>query len=104
MPAIPAFNETHLEAICQVLGETDGGLTGTQIGRYLAECNIPDLLPSHTKRHRLYEALRSKQRADGCANNVFAFVKKVMNPVLFHAKPEEYDAFRARLNKPLAFA
>jgi uncharacterized protein (TIGR02391 family) len=103
MAAIPSFDETHLEAICEVLGQTDGGLTGSEIGRYLSECNIPDPLPSYTKRHRLYEALRAKQRQDGCANNVFAFIKKVMNPVLYHANPDYYGSFRSRLNTPFAF-
>jgi uncharacterized protein (TIGR02391 family) len=34
-----------------------------------------------------------------------AFIKKAMNPVLYHASPPEYfPTFRGRLNKPLAFA
>ena len=97
MAAISSFDETHLEAICEVLGQTDGGLTGSEIGRYLSECNISDPLPSYTKRHRLYEALRAKQRQDGCANNVFAFIRKVMNPVLYHANP---DFYREEVVKP----
>ena len=42
MTAIPALDETHLEAICEVLGATDSGLTGSEIGRYLRECGIAD--------------------------------------------------------------
>ncbi|MFO1459290.1 MAG: TIGR02391 family protein [Verrucomicrobiota bacterium] len=103
MPAIPPLDETKLEAICEVLGETDGGLTGSEIARYLRACDIPDLSPTSTKRHRLYDALRAKQREDRCANNVFGFVTKVMNPVLYHANADSYDSFRARLNTPLAF-
>lgn len=103
MAAIPAFDETHLEAICEALGQTDGGLTGSEIGRYLRDCAIADPAPSLSKRHRLYEALRAKQRQDGCANNVFAFIKKVASPVLHHANPDEYNAFRSRLNTPFAF-
>jgi uncharacterized protein (TIGR02391 family) len=56
------------------------------------------------KRHRLYEALRDIQRQDGCANHVLAFVKKAMNPVLFHQNPDAYAAFRSRLNTTLAFS
>jgi uncharacterized protein (TIGR02391 family) len=104
MAAIPPLDETQLEAVCEVLGPTDGGLTGSEIGRYLRECGIPDPLPNYTKRHRLYEALRAKQRLDGCANNVFAFVKKVMNPVLYHQSADYYATFRSRLNTPLAFS
>jgi uncharacterized protein (TIGR02391 family) len=104
MAAIPSIDETYLEAICEVLGQTEGGLTGSEIGRYLADCGIADPLPTYTKRHRLYEALRAKQQRDGCANNVLAFIKKVMTPVRYHANPEFYAAFRARLNTPLAFS
>lgn len=103
MAAVPCLDETHLEALCEVLGETSGGLTGSEIGRYLQQCGIPDPSPSLTKRYRLLEALREKQRQDRCANNVFAFIKKVMNPVLYHAMPDYYPAFRSRLNTPLAF-
>lgn len=104
MPTVPSIDDTHLEALCEVLGETSGGLTGAEIGRYLRECDIPDVLPAMTKRHRLYEALRSKQTEDRCANNVMAFIKKVMSPVLYHSMPECYDEFRSRLNTPLAFS
>ena len=65
---------------------------------------LPDPLPSYTKRHRLYEALRAKQRMDGCSNNVLAFIRKVMNPVLYHSNPDYYASFRGKLNKPLAFS
>lgn len=103
MAAIPAINETQLKAICEVLGATSDGLTGTEIGRHLDECGIHDPMPSITKRDRLYEALRAKQRQDGCANHVFGFVKRVMSPVLYHQKAEQFAAIRSRLNTPLAF-
>lgn len=80
MGAIPSINKAHLEAICDVLGATIGGLSGSQIYRFLNECNIPDIQPDITKRHRLFEALNSKQRQDCCANNIFAFIKRVMIP------------------------
>lgn len=104
MTAITPLNETHLEAICGVLGATTGGLTGSEIGRYLKECGIEDLQPDITKRDRLFAALRQRQRQDNCANNVLAFIRKVMTPVLYHARPDYYAEFRSRLNKTLAFA
>lgn len=103
MRAIPSIDDTHLEAICSVLGDTSAGLSGTQIGRYLKDCGISDPSPSFAKRQRLYDALRNRQIEDKCANNVFAFIKKVMSPALYHAAPEAYEAFRSRLNTPLAF-
>lgn len=70
---IPSFNEANLEQACNVLGDTSTGLTGSEIGRYLRECDIEDVNPGMTKRIPLYDALRARQGEDGCANNVCAF-------------------------------
>lgn len=57
-----------------------------------------------TKRHRLFLALRSKQDADGCANNALNFVQMVMNPVRFVGNSTRFDDLRGQLNEVLAFA
>jgi hypothetical protein len=64
---IPKFDEANLQAISDIIGDTSSGLTGSEIGRYLRECGIPDPMPQMTKRHRLYAALSAKQDADRCA-------------------------------------
>jgi len=64
------FNKANLEQTCNVLGDTETGLTGSEIGRYLRECGIADPSPRMTKRIRLYDALLTRQRTDDCANNV----------------------------------
>jgi len=69
MAAIPKLDEANLQAICDILGATDTGLTGSEIGRYLRECACPDPIPQMTKRHRLYAALLEKQNVDWCTNN-----------------------------------
>lgn len=79
---IPTLSEANLEQPCNVLGDIGSGLTGSEIGRYLRECRIADSSLGMTKRIRLYEALVAQQREDRCANNVCAFVQRVMNPVL----------------------
>ncbi len=104
MAAIPALDEAHLEALCDVLGDTGSGLSGSEIGRFLQDCGIADPEPSMTKRHRLCIALQARQRQDGCANNVLAFVTRVMNPARYHRNPEYHDGFRNRVNVTLAFA
>src|SRR5688572_27945602 len=104
MPGEPKLSDAKLEALCQELGDTATGLTGSEIGRYLSECNIDDPLPGTTKRHRLFEALRNKQNADGYSNGVLAFVKRVMDPVR-HARDRDYfESKRAELNVVLAFS
>ena len=74
MAAIPKFDEANLQAISDLLGDTESGPTGSEIGRYLRECGIPDPTPQMTKRHRVFNALSEKQNADGCANNVLKFI------------------------------
>ena len=59
MAAIPKLNETHLKAICDILGRTSEGLVGSQIGALLQRCGIDDPSPGITKRDRLFGALRA---------------------------------------------
>ncbi len=103
MAIIPKLKETHLEAICGIIGDTATGLTGSEMGRLLGRCGIEDPLPSYTKRHRLFAALRARQERDGCANNVLAFIQVVMDPARFLGNREYYEQFRSELNEALAF-
>ena len=104
MAAIPKLDETRLQAICTVIGDTAEGLTGTEIGKVLARCGINDPSPGITKRDRLFDALRAKQDRDGCANNVLAFVETALDPVRFIGNAVGFAAFRDRLNEVLAFS
>ena len=63
MASLPKFNDQTLQAICDVLGQTDTGLTGGEIGRLLRDCRISDPSPTLTKRHRLFDALAVSTRA-----------------------------------------
>lgn len=100
---IPSFNKAHLEQICNVLGDTGSGLTGSEIGRYLHECGIADPNPAMTKRIRLFDALVARQQSDGCANNICAFIQRVMNPVLYVQTPDHFKKKQAELNRVLSF-
>lgn len=60
MAPIPAFDDTVLHSICNVLADTSEGLSGSEIGQLLRESNIDDPLPRVTKRDRLFEALNQK--------------------------------------------
>lgn len=104
MTSIPSFDETALRSICNVLADTAEGLTGSEIGHLLRESSIEDPLPGFTKRDRLFEALRQKQKQDRCANNVVSFIQKAMNPVRYTQKPHVFENRRYELNKALAFA
>lgn len=76
---------------------------GSEIGRLLHRCDIDDPLPTHTKRHRLFDALRAKQDRDDCANDVLAFIQVVMDPARFLANHDYFEQMRSELNTGLAF-
>ncbi|WP_171458861.1 TIGR02391 family protein [Acinetobacter sp. ANC 4177] len=103
MATIKAFKLASLESISDILGETNTGLTGTQISKYLAECNIYDPQLNSTKRKRLYDALALKQNNDKCANNILNFLKHVMCPSRHIQNQEWFFTTRNQLNIALAF-
>lgn len=84
-----------VEGIAQVLGETSSGLTGSEIGRLLAQCGIDDPSSGSTKWRRLSDALLQRQHRDGAANNVIAFVYAAMEPVRYR---DDAALFTARLD------
>jgi uncharacterized protein (TIGR02391 family) len=104
MAAIPKLNDNQLQAICDILADTTGGLTGSVIGTLLHQCKITDPEPSITKRHRLFAALQAKQERDGCANNVLAFIHAAMDPVRFVNNHDWFNDLRGQLNRALAFS
>jgi len=101
---IPSFNMQVLRSLCNILGDTNHGLTGSEIAELLSSCSIDDPLPGYTKRHRLFEALHQKQTQDGFANNIVAFIQEAMNPVRHVGMQEYFESQRSALNEVLAFA
>ncbi|MGH9533414.1 MAG: TIGR02391 family protein [Terriglobales bacterium] len=100
---VETFGETVLQRICDVVADTSAGLTGGEIGRLLRESDVADPFPGATKRHRLYEALRLRQREDGCGNCVAAFLQRAMDPVRYTGKGGHFETRRQQLNEVLAF-
>ena len=103
MPTITKFEDQILQKICDIIGNTSSGLTGSEIGKLLHACRIDDVSPSITKRDRLFEALLARQSRDGCGNNVVAFIQEVMNPVRYVESREIFETRRFAVNKALAF-
>jgi hypothetical protein len=94
MAKIPQFDSQVLYGLCNILGDTYSGLTGSEIGELLAQCRIDDPYPTMTKRYRLFEALKQRQERDGCGNNVVAFIYSAMNPVRYSRNSERFDYLR----------
>jgi len=99
---IEKFDDNILEAICDILGDTNDGLTGSEIGKLLNQTNIEDIDPLLTKRYRLFNALSQKQEKDNCGNNIIAFIKAAMDPVRYTRKKEIFENRKEALNEVLA--
>lgn len=104
MSAIQSFQQTNLQAICDVLADTSTGLTGAEIARLLGDCQIADPEPTITKRHRLFVALHQKQVSDRAGNSVVQFILKAMSPVRYIGARDHFETKRAELNAALAFS
>lgn len=101
--AIPVFGPENLQAICDVLADTEAGLTGSQIGRLLAQMGIADSEIS-TKRHRLFDALSRRQASDRSGNHVGAFVQSAIAPVRWVGRTSEWEAMKRALEEVLRFS
>ena len=51
----PVIDASTLEAIGRTIGDTNNGLTGTEIGNFLSQSKINDVSPGITNRYTLME-------------------------------------------------
>lgn len=102
--AYHVFEANHLEQVCSILGDTQNGLTGHEIGRCLTELGMADCYPGTTKRYRLFEALSTQQMTDGDGQCVVKFIETVMNPVRYVRAPDMFEKRQTQLNAVLAFS
>jgi hypothetical protein len=42
MTVVPWFDDASLQALCDIMGATDTGLTGSEIGQFLLRCHYLD--------------------------------------------------------------
>jgi plasmid stabilization system protein ParE len=105
MAEIPIFDEIKLRAICDILADTSGGLTNSEIQQLLRACVIADPGSVANKRNRLFEALSIRQQQDRCGNNIIAFIQAAMDPVRYVGvgRRDAFEQLRSDLNKVLGF-
>ena len=103
MATIPPFTQSDLEALANVLGDTNDGLTGSEIHHLLLEAKIDDVDPAITKRHRLFNAFAAFQNKYHCANNIIDFVKEALAPKRYVENKAGFETRRAAVNRVLAF-
>lgn len=92
-----------MESLCRVLGDTDEGLTGPEIGSLLTQLEIRDPAAGITKWKRLFAALNEQQQRDACSNNVLHFIATAMKPVRYVGKSDIFESRRLQLNQVLIF-
>lgn len=100
----PLFTQSQLEAIAAALADTSEGLTGSEIGHFLATCRMPDPTPNMTKRHRLYNAFAESQNSRQDRRAILAFIRHAMKPERYARYPERFEPMRTNLNRALSFA
>ena len=101
---IPPFDPSHLEAIAKVLGDTDTGLSGSEIGHLLAACRIEDPSPDMTKWKRLYNAFAAFQTRNNVGNHVLVFIQRAMNPASYTSNPALFQLRLQQLNPIISFS
>lgn len=99
----PIFANSNLEQICKVLADTNTGLTGSTIVRYLNEIGINNEGPVGTKWTHLYAALSEAQSATQNGSFVILFIERAMDPVNYSRDPERFKSRQVELNGVLGF-
>jgi uncharacterized protein (TIGR02391 family) len=97
------FTEGELESIARALGDTDMGLTGSEIAHTLQKARVPDVEPEMTKWKRIYNALVTRQNATQTGNCVINFIHHALAPTRYVGKRELFELRREGVNTILAF-
>lgn len=95
-----------LEMISNILGDTETGLTGSEIHRLLLQSNIDDNISDGvmlSKRKRLFNAFANSQNTNKCSNQILIFIQQALAPSRFVNKAEEFERLKTAVNQQLAF-
>lgn len=95
-----------LENICDIIGDTETGLTGSQINHNLRQAQI-EVYDTQggmlAKRKILYNSLASVQNSTHCSNQILNFISIVMAPANFVDNEQMFEDWRTRINQQLSF-
>nr|WP_319997647.1 TIGR02391 family protein [uncultured Draconibacterium sp.] len=97
--AVPSINEGTLNQISELIKDY---ITNRDIDQLLESANIENINPSGSKRDRIFDALKQKQRQDKCANNVINFIQNVLNPSRYNDELT-FQRERESINSKLLF-
>jgi uncharacterized protein (TIGR02391 family) len=103
MASADMFKQEVLEAIAGALGDTEDGLTNSEIGSLLKSAKLNDPGPG-TKRNRIYNAFAEFQNREKNNRHILAFIRKALNPARYARFAHRYEPMRANVNQALLFA
>ena len=92
-----------LEGIAKTLADTDYGLTGTELSKFIPQAGLIDIDPSNTKWKRLYNSFVDFQNRTRTSNHILKFINITMKPARFIGQNEKFEFIRGELNKRLSF-
>ena len=115
--AMPNITQEQLKAISDVLGETNTGLTKSELKTVLGQSGIAAVDDGYrdngmtytiglNKRDWLYNCFANEiNRSKSCAK-IYGFIESALNPVRYTSnnKRSEFDFYREELNKILLLA
>lgn len=96
------FTAAQIIALADALGDTECGLTGTEIEHLIRQCGMTDPGPG-TKRHRLHDAFAESQNRLQDRTRILGFIRKAMSPARFARDQHRYEPLRMNVNRALAF-
>lgn len=111
-----SMNEQQIKALCDVIGETNRGLTKTEITQILRECNIPVLDDGNrtienglayqigqNKKDWLYKCLALERNRTKSVSHILSFVEHALDPVKYtlQEKRDKYSWLLEETNKVL---
>jgi uncharacterized protein (TIGR02391 family) len=97
------FTQGQIEKIAKILGETNFGLTGTEIGHFLFSIGIEDIDSNNTKWKRLYNAFVEAHNSKKTDNYLLNFIAKALEPSRFSGDSDRYQTIINELNIILSF-
>lgn len=97
------FTQDRLEAIAKALGDTQHGLTGSEIGYLLRHCRLRDTDPEATKWKRLHNAFVARQNQAQNRRAILEFIRQAMAPPRHTGDPQRFEHMREKLNQVLSF-
>ncbi|MCK5282429.1 MAG: TIGR02391 family protein [Nanoarchaeota archaeon] len=96
------FDYDQLKAICNILGDTNEGLTGSEIKEALSQLNIVYIPEGNNKASYLFHSLKWRQELDLNGSGTIKFIEKCMTPIRYIGNHSLHNSRLEKLNIALS--